>query len=133
MRVVVDASMALSWVLADEFTERSQRALEVVSEGGALVPALWPFEVANGLRSAERRGRLTDSAVRRALLGLAGLAIDQDDRRRDAQRLIDLAREVDLTVYDAAYLALAIEANLPLAALDNGLERAARQAGVDLL
>lgn len=133
MRVVVDASMTLSWVLADEFTERSQRALEVVSEGGALVPALWTFEVANALRSAERRGRLTDSAVRRALLGLAGLAIDQDDRRPDGQRLIDLAREFDLSVYDAAYLSLAIEANLPLAALDNRLERAARQAGVDLI
>lgn len=125
--------MALSWILADEFGDRSQRALAIVCEHGAVVPQLWQFEVANGLRSAERRGRITEGAITRALLGLAGLPIEHVGRRPDGQRLVDLARQFELSSYDAAYLSLAIDENLTIATLDAGLERAARQAGVDLL
>ena len=133
MTCVIDASMALSWVLADEFGPRSQQVLDGVSRHGAIVPALWHFEVANGLRSAERRGRITEGALSRALLGLAGLPIAQADRRADGQRLVDLARQFDLSVYDAAYLSLAIDENLPLATLDTGLADAGGRAGVEVV
>ena len=42
------------------------------------------------------------------------------------------ARERDLTVYDAAYLELAIREGLPLATLDRALEKAAFAEGVAL-
>ncbi len=43
-----------------------------------------------------------------------------------------LARERDLTVYDAAYRELAIREGLPLATLDRALEKAAFSEGVAL-
>ncbi len=46
--------------------------------------------------------------------------------------LLALARERDLTVYDAAYLELAIREGLPLATFDRALEKAAFAEGVAL-
>jgi predicted nucleic acid-binding protein len=130
VRVVLDASMALSFVLADEFTAVSKRTLAGVAREGALVPVLWDFEVINGLRSAERRGRLTAAALTNAIHGLQGLRVERDHRPIDALRLASLAAEFDISAYDAAYLALALDANLPLASLDVRLNSAAKAAGV---
>jgi predicted nucleic acid-binding protein len=47
--------------------------------------------------------------------------------------VVALARERKLTVYDAAYLELAIREGLPLATLDRALEKAAIAEGVPLL
>jgi predicted nucleic acid-binding protein len=44
-----------------------------------------------------------------------------------------LARRHRLTVYDAAYLELALREHLPLATLDASLAAAARQEGVTIL
>ena len=47
--------------------------------------------------------------------------------------MLALAREHRLTVYDAAYLELALRADVPLATLDRQLAAAARAAAVPLL
>lgn len=133
MRCVLDASMALSFVMSDEFTAKSKRTLAVVSEGGALVPGLWQFEVLNGLRSAESRGRLSSAALTNAIHGLESLPIERDSRPVDGLRLTSLAREFGLSVYDSAYLALALDQNLPLATLDVRLVKAAKMAMAPLL
>lgn len=133
MKVVLDASAALSFVLADEFTEMSKRTLDAIVRDGAMVPALWDVEVLNALRSAERRGRLTAAALSHAIHGLQGLPIERDHRPVDGLRLTSLADEFDLSVYDAAYLALAIDADLPLASLDSSLIGAAQAAGARLV
>ena len=133
MKVVLDASMSLSFVLADEFTALSKRTLAALARDGAVVPALWDFEVLNALRSAERRGRLTAAALANAIHGLQGLPVERDRRPVDGLRLTSLAAEFDISVYDAAYLALALDANLPLATLDARLLAAAKLAGAQLV
>lgn len=55
---VVDASMTLSWCFADEVTPYSRAVLAALETTYAVVPALWPFEVANALAIAERRKRI---------------------------------------------------------------------------
>jgi predicted nucleic acid-binding protein len=122
--------MALSFVLADEFTSVSKRRLAGVAREGALIPGLWDFEVLNGLRSAERRGRLTTAALANAIHGLHGLPVERDRRPVDGLRLTSLAAEFDISVYGAAFLALALDANLPPASLDVRLNSAAKAAGV---
>ena len=66
------------------------------------------------------------------LTHLDGLPIRLDvDQNGDA--VLALAREHRLTVYDAAYLELALRADAPLATLDRELARAAHAARVPLL
>ncbi len=48
-------------------------------------------------------------------------------------RIHSLAREFDLTAYDAAYLAIALDGGLPLATLDAALIRACKSVGVPWL
>ncbi len=132
MKCVLDASMALSFVLADEFTAESERALSTIAAAGAVVPALWEFEVLNGLRSAERRGRITEAAITNALQGLSGLRIETYRQSVDRPQVLAIANRLDLSVYDASYAWVAMQTNLPLATLDSKLGKAAAAAGIAL-
>lgn len=60
---VVDASLTLSWCFADEAIPYSRDVLAALETTYALVPALWPFEVANALVFAERRRRITQEGI----------------------------------------------------------------------
>ena len=57
-RFVLDCSVAMAWCFGDEADAYSDRVLEELEQGTALVPCLWSLEVANVLLVAERRGRL---------------------------------------------------------------------------
>jgi len=133
VKCVLDASMALSFVLADEFTAESERALSTIAADGALVPALWEFEVLNGLRAAERRGRITEAAITNALQGLSGLRIETHRQSVDRPQVLAIANRLDLSVYDASYAWVAMQTNLPLATLDSRLGKAAASAGIALI
>ena len=100
----------------------------------AVVPALWPFEVANSLALAERRRRITPEKLGTFLQRLRNLPI-QVERRETlwiCQATIALARKHRLTAYDAAYLDLASRDGLPLATLDQALRNAALETGVSI-
>ena len=128
--IVVDASVALAWCLADEADEYAERVLERVSREAAVAPAHWPMEVADGLRSAERRGRLKPDELPRLGRLLADLGVQiLPVELTTALLALDTAREHDLSVYDAVYLDLALFRNVPLATLDDRLARACEQAG----
>lgn len=132
MRLVLDASTALSFLLEDEFDATAQSVLAEVRHAGAVVPSLWHFELFNGLAAAERRGRITQARIAHGLHGLGGLRIETDNRPLDGLHIIDIARRFTLSAYDSTYLWLAIELNLPLATRDERLSQAAREAGVVL-
>jgi len=127
--VVVDVSMALSWFIEDEFDARAAAVLALFPQTHALVPGLWLAEMANALRSAERRRRLPPEHADRILEDLLAFPIEIDPPDLGTMRsLLALARQYDLTSYDAAYLELAMRKKLPLATRDGALERAAALA-----
>jgi predicted nucleic acid-binding protein len=130
--IVVDASVTLAWCLADEADEYADRMLDRVVQEGAVAPAQWPLEVANGLRSAERRGRLTETDIARATQLLADLGIEvvPVELPTATGAVLATAREHDLSAYDAAYLDLASFRSIALATIDEALRRACEQAGV---
>lgn len=101
----------------------------------AIVPAIWPFEVANALLSAERGSRLSMAQVTAALRNLTLLPITKHAVQVESLfgDVLAVARQGQLTEYDAAYLELALREAIPLATLDDRLRRAARDAGVSLL
>ncbi len=131
--LVVDVSVAVAWLFADEVTPATEALLEHVVAEGAVVPALFPAEIANVLVQAERRGRITRALADRLLDVLAGLPIEVEAPVRTPTRALDLARAHGLTVYDALYLESAIRRGLPLATRDRELQRAAEATGVPLV
>ena len=133
--IVIDASVALAWCFADEESVAADRALDRVGTDGAVAPAIWPLEVANGVCSAERRGRITlaDASRLRELLASLPVEVEPIDVSTALGEVSELARRFDLSAYDAAYLALAARRGLPLATADQRLARTARLAGVEVV
>jgi len=118
------------WCLDDESDDYADRVLGSLERAEAVVPPLWEYELCNGLVMAERRGRLDHAGARRALVLLGSLPILVDSNPQARLELVSLARQYNLSAYDAAYLRVALRDGLPLAALDQRLNAAARQAGI---
>lgn len=135
MSFVLDSSVPLAWIYADETTDTVRHVFELLRQHGAWVPGLWRLEVANVLQMGRRRGR-HDAAFRDAAFAdLTHLPI-QVDAETDLQAwgaTIELAERQRLTIYDAAYLELAVRRKLPLATLDEDLRRAATAEKVTLI
>ncbi len=129
MPFVIDASIVAAWALRDEESSHAAEALERLRSEPALAPALLFFEVRNVLLVNERRSRLSEGQSTEFLRALSRLPI-RIDRSPDEAQLMTLARRHRLTVYDAAYLELALRERLPLVTLDARLEAAMRAAHV---
>jgi len=135
-RFVLDASIVLAWCFADENSAMAQHVGGMFKRGDtAVAPAFWPHEVLNALLMGEKRKRISKELVRSFLEDLATLPIvlEQFPARVVFERIQHLSREHGLTSYDAAYLDLALENELPLATLDDELGRACKKARVRLL
>jgi predicted nucleic acid-binding protein len=127
----------MSWAFSDECTPERQKILdELLNETAtAMTSPLWFFEVANVLIMAERRKKLSQAQSAKFLELLLALPIDVSDTSLEQvfSETTSLARQHKLSAYDAAYLRVAIEEGLPLASLDNALNKAAVAAGVALV
>ena len=135
-RLVLDASVAVAWCFPEESTSFTEGVLDLLASGTeALTAAIWPFELANALLMGERRKRISVAQVTTVLQRISALPITVDPIRTDTafSQILSVARQEQLTEYDAAYLELALREGLPLATLDNGLRRAARNAGIALV
>jgi predicted nucleic acid-binding protein len=131
-RVVLDASLALSLVLPDENSGIMERILRESSQGAfELVTAPhWLLELQNGLLQAARRKRIAAADRLPALELLAGLPVAVAGDQAPATVLFSVADKETLSIYDAAYLALALQQRARLATGDGGLARAAERNGV---
>ncbi len=131
MNLVLDASVALAWAFEDERDGMATEVLEVLAGSEAVTPGIWPLEVANGLLTAERRGRISPQDANRfaALLVELPIVVEPGDRRRPFESVRLLARSHGLSAYDASYLELALRLGIPLATLDGPLAAAVREAG----
>jgi len=136
MDCVLDCSLALAWALPDETSTRADRFLARVSRESVLwVPALWWYEIANALTTAQRRQRLAGADTLRLveLYGMLPIETDGHLNPDTVRRFHTLAQEYTVSAYDAAYLELAQRRRLGLATLDRRLITAARRAGVEVI
>lgn len=127
--IVIDNSVFLSWCLGDEDDPTATHAMQRVAEEGGVVPRIWWYELRNALLMNERRGRISPQQAVDTLTDSMALRIAIDDEH-DGSLLLDLARGHELSVYDAAYLEVALRRSLPLATLDRRLSKAAEAIGV---
>ncbi len=133
MPLVLDASVACKWFIQDERTARADAVLDRIERGDpAYVPALFVWEIANVLLSAERSGRIESPDVEEALEALrdAPISVEPAGERVSGAVELQLARAYDLTVYDAAYLVTAFNVRGDLATADSQLAAAARDLGI---
>jgi predicted nucleic acid-binding protein len=135
MALVVDASIMLALQFQDEETGALAEIGTMIAEGGAVAPVHWRAEIANGLVMAMRRGRIEASVRDDLLADLAEFSIEIDTESTHAlwSDTLQLCDRHRLTVYDAAYLEVAIRRRLPLATLDRALATNARLEGVRIL
>jgi predicted nucleic acid-binding protein len=134
MSFVVDASVALGWLLPSQSSAPAASLLQRALLEGMVVPPLWHIEVANQLGLKLRVGKLSQEDFLAASQLLEELAIETDRKIWTSKtELVNLMNTYELTAYDAIYLELATRRNLSLATFDKELIAAARQANVALL
>ena len=134
--IVVDASVTLSWCLADEQTPMSLEVLDRLKSGAqAVVPAFWLVEVLNSLLLGERKGRIAPEQTKAFFDDLRSLgpAIDNISFEQIAGPVQIICRDHRLTPYDALYVELAQRSGYPLATLDQPQREAAQALGVHCL
>ena len=135
-RIVVDASVTLSWCFPDEQTASSIGVLDRLQLGDqALVPAFWPAEVLNSLLVGERRGRILPEQTATFIDALKALkpVLDYATLEQVAGPVQIICRDHRLTPYDGLYIELAQRSGCPLATLDQAQRDAATALGVRCL
>lgn len=131
--IVIDASVVVSTCFDDEASAVADLPALVESRP-VRVPPIFRFELTNAIAIGMRTGRIADDRAQ-ALLDIV-LALDWRIDHPDPiafSVMLELARRHRLTIYDAAYLELAMREMCPLATRDDALARAARSEGVVLV
>lgn len=135
MSFVLDNSVTMRWFFGDGKAQElayAGKVLDALKRDAALVPMTWGLEVANVIARAEAKGLVTEARSEMFLELLDGVDIDVDSATfaHALSDTLQLARRYKLSAYDASYLELALRTGLPLATLDEDLQKAAKKAGV---
>ncbi len=132
IETVLDSSLALAFLVLDEGSALAEKLVERALAGSVilLMPPNGLLELANGLLTASRRGRLTPERLREAVRLLEKLPIQRVEIATPLPDLVALAQAERLTAFDAGYLSLAIERRAALATSDGALAAAARRHGL---
>lgn len=120
----------MAWFFEDERGEYAEAVHDSLVSRTAVVPHVWFLEVMNALLMGERRKRTTHAKVNN-FIELSRYLSLVTDTQMSPQDILAIAREHNLSSYDAAYLELAIRRGLPLATLDRSLQAAAKTMGVE--
>ena len=135
MSFVLDNSVTMRWFFGDGKPQElayAGKVLDAMKKTSAFVPVTWGLEAANVIAKAEAKALVTEARSGAFIEMLEGVDIEVDTAT-SAHALSDtlqLARRYKLSTYDASYLELALRLGIPLATLDEDLQKAAKKAGV---
>ena len=135
MNFVLDNSVTMRWFFGDGKPRElayAVKVLDAMKRASALVPATWGLEVANVIARAEAKALVTEARSGEFLEMLEGVDIEVDSATFEhaLSDTLQLARRYRISAYDASYLELALRRGVPLATLDDDLQKAAKKAGV---
>jgi predicted nucleic acid-binding protein len=122
-RIVLDASVAVKWVLREEHGARARR---VLATSELLAPHLIWAEVGNTLWKRQRRQESSVEEVRRMLAEIQRLPVTTFAHWPLLAAAVDLAISLDQTVYDCLYLALAENRDSVMVTADRRFHEAVR-------
>ncbi len=135
MSFVLDTSVTMRWFFGDGKPRElayAREVLEAMKDVAARVPITWGLEVSNVIAKAEAKGWVTEARSEVFLEMLKGVDINPDMAtfQQALSDTLQVARRYRLSAYDASYLELAMRTGLPLATLNEDLQKAAKKAGV---
>jgi predicted nucleic acid-binding protein len=107
---VVDASVALKWLVLEDLSDHADRLLQDSLAGAEHIsaPPLLQSEITNALHQRQRRGNITAAYADRALANFLAVPLEIVEPPGLYSAALALARRYDLAAtYDAQYLALA--------------------------
>lgn len=126
--VVVDASLAVKWLVEEEYSDRATALTRLWDEQGIqpVGPSLLPFEVANALHRRVARGEMDVEAAGGLLQDMMAVGVALTEMSGLHTRALELASQLRQgAVYDAHYLALAESLDCELWTADRRFYRAA--------
>jgi predicted nucleic acid-binding protein len=126
MTVVVDASVAVKWVIPEPASEQAERLL-APGEGPLLAPDLLLVEAANALWKKTSRRELGVAEAEQALTMIATGPLVLTPMTELLARALQMAAVLGHPVYDCVYLALAERAQAPLVTADERLLKLSRR------
>jgi len=130
MTLIVDASVAVKWVLPEAGSQAAAALRE--QDRDLTAPSLIVAEVGNAIWRAARSGAVQRSeateGLEAALLWFQSLVPLEELR----SRALTLAIELKHPIYDCFYLALAERESAPLVTADEAVIAAARKARIEV-
>lgn len=132
MSLIVDASVAVAWFVRNQASTYTDRIRRQARKERLHVPAVWPLEFANALWQLQRRKLLSGRQVDTIVDLAEPLEIVVHGETPSPRRLVEIARDHDLSAYDASYLDLALRLRYPVACRDGALKEALRAAGAKI-
>jgi predicted nucleic acid-binding protein len=104
VRIVIDASVAVKWVIDEPESE----AAVALRDQELIAPALWLAEAANALWRHARIGEIGDDETAAHFAELLKAPVASLPIEPYLERALELAMEIGHPVYDCIYLALAL-------------------------
>jgi predicted nucleic acid-binding protein len=126
VRIVIDASVALKWVL----DEPDSDAAIALRDEDLIAPALWLVEAANALWRRARIGEITAAEATERLSELVNAPVALFTIEPHLDRALSLAIQIDHPVYDCIYLALALHYGTHVVTADRRFVEAVNRAGL---
>jgi predicted nucleic acid-binding protein len=105
MRLVVDASVAVKWLVEEEYSDTADSLLEERHE--LFAPRLMASEVGNVLWRKARMGEIERSRVGVLAAAIPEMAVSWTEDESVCPDAVRLSLALDRPVYDCVYLALA--------------------------
>jgi len=122
MKLVVDASVAVKWLVPEEGTKDAERVL--ASDASLHVPDLVFAEAASALRKRVNRKQLTEAEADMVLRALNAMPLNVHGTRGLAPAALAVSCAIPVTPYDAIYLALAEALDCHMVTADRRLLKA---------
>jgi predicted nucleic acid-binding protein len=105
MRVVIDASVAVKWVVS----ETGSDAADALLDEDLMAPVLWLAEAANALCRRARIGEITAEQANARLSELLRAPVASLPIEPHLAHALKLAIDIGQPIYDCIYLALALQ------------------------